>query len=735
MRSVYTRLPGVLSLLALPAVLVAQPPDSKPPIQHEVVALSLKGVKSVDPKELLLSIATDKSHCTSAILTPICALSRSRFFYRRKYLDHDELRRDVLRIRVFYWKRGFRETLVDTVVADRGTKKVAVTFDVKEGPPTTVADVAVVQARTVLSPREVSDRTLLKKGAPLNLLRLDSTVVFLQQRVWDKGYADALVDTTVLLDSAARSGAVTITIDPRWKATISDILIEGEQRLSERTIRKSLTFGPGQIFRRSDMLRSQRGLYESNLFRRASIEVPTQGDSTKIVVVTVQEAPPRDARLSLGFNTVDFFQTEGRFTHYNFTGGARRLEAQAAVGNLFAETFNGKGLFHAVSTDFGGDRSRYFAPTYNASLNLRQPWFLANANELALGIFGHRRSAPGIYVDHGYGTSATFTRTLRERATASVNYRFEITRIQAGDVYFCVNYSVCDRPTLNALRGQQRLSPLIINSNIDRSNDPLEPSKGVRGSVELEHASEFTLSDFRYNRAFADGAAYYSLATNRVLAGHLRLGWVKASRTTNLAVGTPAEFDILHPRKRFYAGGSRSVRGFRENQLGPRVLTIAAATLRKDTVGCPASMPITSCDPNSSRFRDLDFDARPLGGNIVVDGSVEMRFPFMLPRLFAAVFVDGGWVSQRINPTLSRSKSAITPGFGARYLSPVGPIRVDIGINRGFSETLPVVTEQLVNGERQLVTLAQKRRFESVRSGFRGVLDRMVLHLSIGEAY
>lgn len=725
----------MLSLLALPAVLVAQPPDSKPPINPEVVALSLKGVKSVDPKELLLSVATDKSHCASAILTPICALSRSRLFYRRKYLDHDELRRDVLRIRVFYWKRGFRETQVDTVVADRGMKKVAVTFDVKEGPPTTVSGVAVVQAKTVLSPREVSDRTLLKKDAPLNLLRLDSTVVFLQQRVWDKGYADALVDTTVVLDSTARSAAVTITIDPRWKATISDILIEGEQRLSERTIRKSLTFGPGQIFRRSDLLRSQRGLYESNLFRRASIEVPTQGDSTKIVVVTVQEAPPRDARLSLGFNTVDFFQTEGRFTHYNFTGGARRLEAQAAIGNLFAGTFNGKGIFHDISNDFGGDRSRYFAPTYNASLNLRQPWFLANANELALGVFGHRRSAPGIYVDHGYGTSATFTRTLLERATASVNYRFEITRIEAGDVYFCVNYSVCDRPTLNALRGRQRLSPLIINSNIDRSNDPLEPNKGVRGSVELEHASEFTLSDFRYNRAFADGAAYYSLANNRVLAGHLRLGWVKASQTTKQAVGTPADFDILHPRKRFYAGGSRSVRGFRENQLGPRVLTIAATTLRKDTVGCPASMPITSCDPNSSRFRDVDFDPRPLGGNVVVDASVEVRFPLKLPNLFGAAFVDGGWVSQRINPTLPRSRSAITPGFGARYLSPVGPIRVDIGINRGLSETLPVVTEQLVNGERQLVTLEQKRRFETVRSGFRGVLDRMVLHLSIGEAY
>ncbi len=735
MRSVYRRLPGVLPLLVLPAVLVAQPTDSKAPIKSEVVSLRLKGVKSVDSRELLASIATSASHCIGAFLKPICSVSKSRYFYRREYLDHDELRRDVLRARIFYWKRGFRETQVDTVVSDRGRKKVAVTFDVKEGPPTTVSEITVTQAKTVLSPREVSDRTLLAKGAPLNLLKLDTTVVFLQQRVWDKGYADALVDTTVALDSAGHTASVTITIDPRWKATISDVLIEGEKGLSERTIRKSLSFAPGQTFRRSDMLQSQRGLYESNLFRRASIEVPTQGDSTKIVVVTVEEAPPRDARLSFGFNTVDFFQFEGRYTHYNFTGGARRLEAQAAVGNLFASSLNGKGLFHDVTSNFGGDRARYFAPTFNASLNFRQPWFISRRNELAVGVFAHRRSAPGIYVDRGNGASATFTRQLLDRAPASLNYRFEITRIEAGDVYFCVNYSVCDEPTLKALRGQQRLSPFILNGNIDRANDPLEPSKGVRGTVEMEHASQFTLSDFRYNRALGNGAGYYAFG-KRILAGHLRLGWVKASRSTKQAVGATSAFDILHPRKRFYAGGSRSVRGFRENQLGPRVLTIPATTLRKDTLGCPASIPITSCDPNSPALDDLKFEPRPLGGNIVVEGSAEVRFPVMrVEKLFVAAFVDGGWVSQRINPTLPRSKSAITPGVGIRYMSPVGPIRGDIGINPGRRETLPVITENIVDGERQLVTLDRRRDYNPVRGGFRGVLDKMVLHLSIGEAF
>ena len=126
-------------------------------------------------------------------------------------------------------------------------------------------------------------------------------------------------------------------MDPKSKTTIGEILIEGEDKVSERTLRKSLTMTPGEVFRRAELLRSQRALYESNLFRRAAIEVPIQGDSNKIIVVTVQEAPLREARMSVGFNTVDFFQAEGRFTHYNFLGGAKRLELQGVAGNLFAE--------------------------------------------------------------------------------------------------------------------------------------------------------------------------------------------------------------------------------------------------------------------------------------------------------------------------------------------------------------------------------------------------------------
>jgi outer membrane protein insertion porin family/translocation and assembly module TamA len=739
-----TRVSALLAgaLLLAPDTLASQQSVLTGPSHPEVVNLTLKGVNAMKKADLLQSVYTTASYCNSFILAPFCWISKSRYFYTKKYLDHKELERDVLRIRIFYWKRGYRETEVDTAVVPRGSNKVGVTFFIKEGPPILVSSVVVNQATPLLSQREINRRLSIGKDGPLNLIRVDSSRFFLQASLFDKGYADAEVDTVIVLDSAAHSASVSFTLNPKYKTTVEDIVINGNAGVNDRTIRKSLTFHIGDIFQRSEMLRSQRALYESNLFRRAAIEprppidIATP-DSAKVIVVTVQEAPPREARLSAGFNTVDFFQVEGRFTNYNFLGAARRLDIQGAVGNLLASSLNGRGIFHNASVPQTSTLARYFSPTYNASIDLREPWFGSPHNELALSVFSHRRSAPGIYIDNGYGTSLTFTREFAERAPTSANYRFEISRVDAGDVYFCINYGVCDLPTLEALRGNQKLSPFAITSTIDRTNDPFSPTTGFRANGSVEHASSFTFSDFRYNRATVDGAAFMPVRRRGSVGAHARIGWVNALGSTTQAVGvsTSVGDGVLHPRKRFYAGGSHSVRGFGENQLGPRVLTIPITTLQSQdslNVACTSGTDVTTCNPNAGTLKDRDFEPRPLGGNFVVEGSVEARFP-VWQQLFGAVFVDAGMVSQRTNPTLPKKRTAVTPGFGFRYRSPVGPIRADIGFNPGGTESLPVVTENIVNGQKTLVTL-QKRRIYSPTNGH-GILGRMVLHLSIGEAF
>lgn len=708
----------------------------------DVTELTLKGVHSVDPNDLRSNIATDESHCTSVLLRPICVFSKSPLFYKDVTLDRAELSRDMLRVMVYYFRRGYRNVQVDTTVVSTGKRAVHVTIAVNEGAPTIVSQVRIVQDTSVLTRKDLRGVHILRKGQPYSLIQLDSMVATIDSRLWDRGYSDAVIDTTVAIDTAAKTADVKVTIDPRWRARVASITVQGNKSVSQRTIMKSLSFKTGELYRRADVLASQRSLYESNLFRRAAIEVPQADDSLKHVVIAVQEAPPRDARYSTGFNTVDFVQVAAHYTDYNWLNGAKRLTLDAAVGNLFAKQLNGNGIFYDVGkTVVGGSASQYLAPTYTASADARYPWFGSPNNELAFGVFAHRRSAPGIYVDQGYGLSGTFTRTLTPRGPLSLNYRFEETNIQAGDVYFCINYGVCDATTLTALRSRQKLSPLALTFSLDKTDNPFEPRSGFRTQFDLEHASSYTASDFRYNRGLGDFALFLPVGRRSVLGAHLKLGLVSALASTAEAVGvgsTPLNDGILHPRKRFYAGGGQSVRGYAEGQLGPRVLTVPAAKLLADDSKNPQcrAATIVKCNPNTSLFRDRDFQPRPLGGNRLIEGSVEFRFP-LFASLIGAAFVDAAYLGQNISPGLPANKAAVTPGFGVRYLSPVGPVRIDVGINPSTSDQLPVVTEDLASGGRGLVTLDATRAYSPTQGsgGVNSLLSRLTLHLSIGEAF
>jgi outer membrane protein assembly factor BamA len=726
----------------------------------EVRKLEFNGVQHLDVAELETAISTTATRCRSFLLAPLCRFTRFRGFEERHYLDHKELQRDVLRIRVLYFKHGYRETQVDTAVTVLNEKAVAVRFDVVEGPPTVVTDLSVSYDSTLLSRRKARSLTLLRTGEPLDLFQFDSMRVGFQNELWELGYADALVDTSSVVDPVARTAQVQVRIVPNHVTTVGQIVITGADKVSPSVVLNSLSFKPGDLFRRSDVIQSQRNLYESSLFKLAALDVPPTFDSAKTVNVLLREAPLHGSRLSFGFNTVDYIQTEAGYTAYNLFGGARRLELSATVGNLFASSMNGAGIFRQILADttITGSASAFLQPTWQTSATLIQPAFLQRPrNSLSFGAFAQRRAVPAVVIDNGYGGNVTFTRQIGIRAPASASYRFEVTRVEAGGPYFCVNFGVCDTTSIAALRSHQRLSPVSLLVQSDRSDQPLAPTRGYRARAELEHASPATISDYAYSRASADAALYTRFGQRRaVLASHLRIGFVRPSQGNTDGV--------LHPRKRFYAGGSQSVRGFGENQLGPRILTLPHGYLihATDANGNPCdafSDAIRFCDPNSARdsvfkngefptIKDQEFTPRPLGGTSIIEGSVEYRFPLpYFSSLGGAVFVDGAAVGERVLDPLSglsslanlvRGKGAITPGFGVRYYSPVGPIRIDVGINTSQSEKLAVVTELVKNGKREIVPLDIPREYSatgSETSALRNALNRLVLHLSIGQAY
>ena len=724
-------------LLGTAAPLIAQdtPTQAERP---RVERLVFEGVRNVSRGELRQSIATEATRCRSLVFRPLCAVTDAGFLWDRQYLDREELARDELRLRVYYFRQGWRQAQVRSEVTPEGDG-VRVTFHVDEGEPTRTRAVAVHQPPdSVLGARQLRRAELPAIGEPLNLNVLDSARVRLLGQLWQRGYADARVADSIRLGDGPLAAALDVYLQPGRRTTIDTIVIEGNEAISERTIRRSFGLRPGQLYRRSDVLAGQRRLFQTDLFRQALVRTPETADSAKTVVISVREAPPRAVRAGVGFNTVEFAQAEARYTRFNWLGGARRLTLQASVGNLLAPQLYGRGPFYGE-----GERDDVPAatlqPTWQLAADVTQPWFLSTRNSLGLGVFAHRRSVPNIVVDRGYGARASFTRQLAERTPASLTYRFEQTRVEAGDVYFCVNFGVCRPLTIGALRQTQRLSPLGLTAFADRANDPVFPTGGFTARLDAEYASQFTASDFRYSRATGEFVLYRRFGPG-VLAGRVRGGrvWPIAGTAEALGAGDAQE-TILHPRTRFYAGGSRSVRGYAENQLGPRILTIAPSRLVDTTLAqpcTPASIASAACDPNVAK--SSQFQPRPLGGNSLVEGSLEYRLPLWGP-LGGAVFVDAANVGDRNLNIPTGARNAVTPGFGVRYHSPIGAVRVDLGFRTGsLADSLPVVTETLgPAGERRVVQLREPMRYDPLEDagGVRKLLSRMQLHLSIGQAF
>jgi outer membrane protein assembly factor BamA len=747
-----------------PLRLVAQRPPAAP--APEVRRLELNGVPDgLDVEDLKASISTTATECRTTVLFLVCKFGNARWAENRHYLDHKELARDVLRARVWFYKHGYREAQVDTTVTPLNEKSVAVRFDMVAGAPTLVTHVAVDYDTTLLSRRRVRRLTLVKEGAPLDLFDLDSTRVGFQNELWEEGYADALVDTSSVVDPVARTASVQFRLVQNHRTVVGPILVTGTEKVATSTVLHTLAFQPGDVYRRSDVLESQRGLYESNLFKLVTLDVPQTFDSVKTVNIVLREAPLHEARIGFGFNTAEFFQTDARYTHYNLLGGARRLDISGTLGNLGANALNGHAPFHRYDPDslgiITGNSADFLQPTWQASITLTQPAFLRARNSLGVGVFAQRRSIPAVVIDRGYGGNATFTRTLAPRTPLSLTYRFESTRVEANGPYFCVNFGVCDTTTIGALRNYGNLSPLSLQLQMDRSDVPLAPTRGYVARANAEIAQSWTASDYRYFRTVGDAAWYLRFGPRTaVLAMHVRAGFVRPFAGPSGAV--------LHPRTLFYAGGAQSVRGFGENQLGPRILTIPPEYLAfaKDINGNPCditSEAIRLCDPKTAvdfteatnkNFDNIGdpghFTPRPLGGTSLAEASVEYRFPLpIISGLRGAVFLDGGAVGKRVFDPLTdgvqqtlanlvRGTTAITPGVGVRYYTAVGPIRVDLGFNPSRTENLAVVTELKRPGQRsELIPLDTTMPYSPTgnSTGIRKLLNRLVLHLSIGEAY
>ncbi|HUH13883.1 MAG TPA: BamA/TamA family outer membrane protein [Longimicrobiales bacterium] len=730
--------------MAMAVVLAAAPGPARGqgflPAGPEVEELEFQGPRAFPEQLLRSAIVTAESGCLSPVLAPLCLFGIAR---QPEYLDEDVLRADVVRLRLFYYERGYRDAVVraETDPTDDG---VRVRFLIREGEPVRVREVVLEDPAGVFPPG--GPVLPLAAGDPFDLLRYEASRDTLVARLRNRGYAHAEVLSTYLLPAdSARQAFVSYEVLPGPRARFGPIEVVGAREVSPSVVRRLLSFREGDPYSDTELLRSQRNLFGLDIFQHAQIRADLDAlpDTVVPVRVEVNEGDVHRVRFGVGMSTADCAHAEGSWASRNFLGGARRLEVRGRVSNLLAGE-----LSSFPCLDTGGGIYDQLAGL--VAVDFTQPWVFGRRNSLGAGIFAERRSVPDVFVRTSRGGYVSLTRSLGSRTSASVGFRPELTALEAeGDLIFCVTFTTCDVSELEVLREAHWLAPLTLRVQRDRTTALFAPTGGDILRLDVELAGTATGSDFSYTRVVAEWSWYHEVAAGVVLAQRVRPGWARGT-------DEPGREGLgLHPEKRFFAGGPHSVRGYAQYRLGPRVLTVDAARVLALPVdsggaGCPARA-INDGTCNAEPVAPARFDSRPVGGAAVLEGNLELRFPLRGDRLRGAAFVDYGQVWST-DDEVSLKELRWTPGLGVRYHSPIGPVRVDVGYAPPRTEPLSVVTTRVCTrvGEACLTPMpGLTYAHESLRNttrlvrlddplalpAGRGLFDRLQLHFSIGQAF
>lgn len=677
-----------LSLIAAPRAARAQLLACQPG-EPEVRALDFRGNHALKDDDLSQIIATTTSSF---------ARRAFRFFGEKRCLDREELGRDIARVKLYYKLRGYWEAQVDTVVKRRGNGGVAVVFNVVEGLPIRLTTLRITGLDSIENRDAILGGLDTTTGGAYDEIRLTALADTIGTRLLDNGYPGAKIAVGHDVVRDARTSAYYIDVDPGHLARIGAVQVvvdstRGGQKISSRTVRRILGLRRGSIYRRKDLVAAQRNLYATDAYRHVELGLaPGQSadDSLLVVQASLIEGDMRSMQTGVGWGTIDCFRSQVAYGDRNFLGGARRVDVTARVSKLgIGDPTQSEFIRKAFCYDAAKDSLISARKVnYYTGVTYRQPVFfgLRARNVPSFTIYSERRSEFNEYErDTPIGLLAQVTREQWARAPLTFGYQIERGRTRAAPAFFCSLFLICDAALTDRVADKfLGLAAVSAALTLDRTDIPLTPTSGGILRVELRHASKYvgSSSTVQFNRGIVDGSVYSPLGGRAVLALRLRGGLITPLRPT--LAGYDLSKSFLPPQERLYAGGSNTVRGVQQNELGPVVYVAKPNYVNVVNVDdSTRTFAVEPADLSHGPINQKGYLAVPTGGTRLVVANAEVRFrdPFFPNLLQWTTFVDAGNVWETKNPRLRAQSWRVTPGLGLSILTFLGPIGITAGYN------------------------------------------------------
>jgi outer membrane protein assembly factor BamA len=640
-----------------------------------------------------LKFSGNRTHTSYALERGIATTASTwwrRFFkvFGQKYcLDSlHALVIDSARLDFHYRRTGFPDVRIKPILRPLGDRKVSVEYQITEGQPMLMDSVTVVWEGAVEDSLRFTEDLPIEPGDRFDLLVLEATRDTLRTRLLNRGYPEAEILRNFDQFPSQHRATVQYVIIPGPKTWIGKINIptpkpadeNGKARISTARVREVMGVSEGDLYNEGALQRASRSLFETEAFRFVGISTDSttveDGDSLVTLNVTLNESELLATRASMGWATFDCLRAQVNHTNYNFAG-LRRLDLNARVSKVGTSSpteWAERLCTRALLDDEVSDTLNYYL-----GATISQAALFGLRIVPSFSVYSERRSEYKAFLrETPVGVIASAQQGIGTRLPMLWSYQLEYGRTTAQPAFFCAVFNVCETEVRERLERYTRSAVVGWAATRSQVNRPTNPTSGTVTRLELRHASPIVGStkDASFNRATFE-ASWFTPAMGGTFAARLRAGTVLGARLDLTGSSTPTFIPL---QERLYAGGPNSVRGFRQNEMGPAIYIPNGI----DSIDVPGhdSLQYWRANPLTVGERTV-----PTGGDNVIVGNVELRLraPAYPELVQYALFIDAGqvWNRGRAGTGVNFADIRITPGIGLRVFTPVGPIRVDVGYN------------------------------------------------------
>lgn len=559
--------------------------------------INIVGNKAFSSKELLKQLQLSTTGWLS-------------FFTKDDQYSKQKLQADIETLRSFYLDRGYLKFNVDStqVSITPDKKDVYITINITEGEPYTLQEVQLAGDFGVVPEKDLRDLMTIKPGETFSRAKMTEVTKKISERLGEEGYAFANVGTIPQVDDENRKVALTFMVNPGKRVYVRRINFQGNAKTQDEVLRRELRQAEGAWFSSKDLDRSKTRLQRLDYLESVNVETPAVPGANDQVDVnyTVVERPSGSVMFGVGYGQESGFLINASLTQNNFLG----------TGNQFGLVLN--------NSESG----------QNYSISYNQPYYTLNGISRGFKVYYQEIDSAEVnianYILNSYGAQVSFGFPLNEFDTLLLAPSYEHlwigTTVEDTPpeifAYIAQNGDTYDEFKLNASWSR------------DSRNRTIFPNSGSLNLITAEIAVPGSDAEF-YKLGYRN-VTYFPLANWLTWSVGGEIGYGEGYGST----------DGLPFFENFYAGGLRSVRGFKANTLGPRY---------------------SNDEPSGGAFKTV--------------GSTQLIFPAPFldksENVRLAAFIDVGNVFETVD-AFDASDLRYSTGIAGLWLSPLGPIVLSI---------------------------------------------------------